>query len=55
MKELNFGSIIPLVGGNILGCTKSAGEDPSFHLSYSAFANNENIYVNINPMSHSIT
>jgi len=40
-KKLNFGSIIPLVGGNILGCTKSAGEDPSFHLSYSAFANNE--------------
>lgn len=40
-KSITWGTIIPLIGGNALGCTESAGEDPSFHLSYSAFAKNE--------------
>jgi len=40
-KELKWGTIIPLIGGSAIGCKKSAGVDPAFHLSYEAFAANE--------------
>jgi hypothetical protein len=40
-KELKWGTIIPLIGGSAIGCKKSAGNEPAFHLSYDAFAANE--------------
>ena len=40
-KELKWGTIIPLIGGSAIGCKKSAGNEPAFHLSYEAFAANE--------------
>ena len=32
-----WGSMIPLIGGSSLGCFESAGNQPAFHLTYSAF------------------
>ena len=40
-KEVRWGTMIPLIGGSAIGCSKSAGSKPLFHLSYSAFAANE--------------
>ena len=40
-KEIKWGTIIPLIGGSAIGCSKSAGNKPSFHLSYDAFSANE--------------
>ena len=34
-------TIILLIGGSALGCHKSAGSRPEFHLSYTPFSNNE--------------
>ena len=39
--KIRWGTIIPLIGGSALGCQKSAGCLPEFHLSYTPFANNE--------------
>merc|ERR1719509_557573 len=33
--------MIPLVGGSALGCARAAASPPQYHLSYSAFCNNE--------------
>ncbi len=38
---IKFGTIIPLIGGSAIGCSRSAETKPSFHLSYEAFAANE--------------
>ena len=32
--KLKWGTIIPLIGGSSIGCAKSAGNLPAFHLSY---------------------
>lgn len=40
-KKIKFGTIIPLIGGSAIGCSRSAETKPSFHLSYDAFAANE--------------
>lgn len=40
-KKIKFGTIIPLIGGSAIGCARSAGTLPAFHLSYEAFAANE--------------
>lgn len=40
-KELKWGTIIPLIGGSAIGCSRSAGTLPEFHLSYEAFSANE--------------
>ena len=39
--KLKWGTIIPLIGGSSIGCSKSAGNLPIFHLSYTPFKNNE--------------
>ena len=39
--KLKWGTIIPLIGGSSIGCSKSAGNLPAFHLTYSLFKNNE--------------
>ena len=39
--KIRWGTIIPLIGGSALGCQKSAGSHPEFHLSYTPFSNNE--------------
>ena len=39
--KLKWGTIIPLIGGSSIGCSKSAGNLPAFHLSYTPFKNNE--------------
>ena len=33
--------MIPLIGGSALGCEKSTGVLPQYHLSYSPFSKNE--------------
>ena len=38
---LKWGTIIPLIGGSSIGCSKSAGNLPAFHLTYTPFKNNE--------------
>ena len=38
---VRWGSIIPLIGGSALGCSKAAGCLPELQLSYSAFAAND--------------
>jgi site-specific DNA-cytosine methylase len=40
-KEIKWGTIIPLIGGSAIGCSRSAESKPSFHLSYEAFSANE--------------
>lgn len=40
-KEIKWGTIIPLIGGSAIGCSRSAESKPAFHLSYEAFAANE--------------
>ena len=40
-KEIKWGTMIPLVGGSALGCSRAAGSLPQYHLTYSPFANNE--------------
>jgi len=40
-NEIKWGTIIPLIGGSAIGCSKSTGNKPSFHLSYNAFSANE--------------
>ncbi len=40
-KEIKWGTIIPLIGGSAIGCSRSAEKKPDFHLSYEAFAANE--------------
>ena len=39
--KLKWGTIIPLIGGSAIGCFKSAGTKPTFHLSYKEFKGNE--------------
>jgi len=39
--KIKWGTIIPLIGGSAIGCQKSSGSMPEFHLSYSPFSNNE--------------
>jgi len=40
-EKIKWGTIIPLIGGSAIGCQKSSGSMPEFHLSYSPFSNNE--------------
>lgn len=40
-NEIKWGTIIPLIGGSAIGCSRSAETKPSFHLSYETFAANE--------------
>lgn len=40
-NQLKWSTIIPLIGGSAIGCEKSAGSKPAFHLSYNAFAAND--------------
>ena len=39
--KLKWGTIIPLIGGSSIGCSKSAGNLPAFHLTYTPFKGNE--------------
>ena len=39
--NLKWGTIIPLVGGSAIGCSRSAGNLPAFHLTYTPFTNNQ--------------
>ena len=39
--KIGWVTIILLIGGSALGCHKSAGSRPEFHLSYTPFSNNE--------------
>ena len=39
--KLKWGTIIPLIGGSSIGCSKSAGNLPAFHLTYTPFKDNE--------------
>ena len=41
MRDVKWGTIIPLVGGSATGCYDATGVKPSYHLSYSAFDKNE--------------
>lgn len=45
-KKLKWGSIIPLIGGMPIANKQSTKEDPSFLLSYDAFASNDSHCVN---------
>ena len=40
-EYLKWGTIIPLIGGSSIGCSRSAGNLPAFHLTYTPFKNNE--------------
>ena len=40
-EGMKWASIIPLIGGSSIGCFKSAGCLPQFHLSYKPFRKNE--------------
>ena len=40
-QDIKWGTMIPLIGGSALGCAKSTGVLPQFHLSYSPFSKNE--------------
>ena len=39
--KLKWGTIIPMIGGSAIGCFKSAGTKPAFHLTYKKFKDNE--------------
>ena len=39
--RIKWGTIIPLIGGSSLGCEKSTGSLPQFHLGFSKFASND--------------
>ena len=46
-KQITYGSIVPLIGGESLGISEALGnQDPEWVLSYSAFANNDEHYIN---------
>ena len=38
---VRWGTMIPLIGGSAIGCSRATGSQPLFHLSYSTFAANE--------------
>jgi len=38
---IKWGTIIPLIGGSSLGCEKSTGSLPKFHLGFSKFSAND--------------
>ena len=40
-KKIRYGTIVPLIGGMSVANSKIIGEDPSFFLSYPAFAGND--------------
>jgi len=40
-RPVRWGTMIPLIGGSALGCAKTTGNLPLFHLSYTPFAANE--------------
>jgi site-specific DNA-cytosine methylase len=40
-KDIKWASIIPLIGGMMLGAKKTLGTDPEYILSYDAFASND--------------
>eukprot|EP00092_Neocalanus_flemingeri_P036013 GFUD01039212.1.p1 GENE.GFUD01039212.1~~GFUD01039212.1.p1 ORF type:complete len:667 (+),score=167.98 GFUD01039212.1:101-2101(+) len=40
-EDVRWGTMIPLIGGSALGCSRATGNMPLFHLSYSPFAANE--------------
>ena len=40
-KPIRWGTIIPLIGGSAVGCFKSTGVKPLFHLSYGHFAGHD--------------
>jgi site-specific DNA-cytosine methylase len=40
-NNVKWGTIIPLIGGSSIGCARSAGNLPAFHLTYTPFKNNE--------------
>ena len=46
MKDFNFGVIIPLIGGFPLGAQTIIGKPPEVIFSYSAFASNDELYLN---------
>ena len=39
--KIKWGTILPLIGGSSIGCAKSAGNLPAFHLSYTPYQKNE--------------
>ena len=46
MKGLNWGTIIPLIGGSAIGCFEATGTLPKFHLSFDGFQTNDYGIVN---------
>ena len=40
-QPIRWGTMIPLIGGSAIGCSKATGTRPLFHLSYTAFQANE--------------
>ena len=40
-QPVRWGTMIPLIGGSAIGCSRATGSLPLFHLSYSAFSANE--------------
>jgi site-specific DNA-cytosine methylase len=43
---MKWATMIPLVGGSAIGCAEATGIKPEYHLSYSAFADNEKHLTN---------
>ena len=41
LEPVRWATMIPLIGGSAIGCSKATGNLPLFHLSYSAFSANE--------------
>ena len=39
--EMRWATMIPLIGGSAIGCAKSTGVLPQFHLSYQDFAKHQ--------------
>lgn len=40
-SNVNWATIIPLIGGSAIGCSQATGNKPLYHLSYTAFNANE--------------
>lgn len=48
-KQVNWATMIPLIGGSAIGCSLATGNKPLYHLSYSAFGANEKHLTNYWP------
>lgn len=46
LSDIKWATMVPLIGGSAIGCSKTLGTKPEYHLSYKAFVFNEKHILN---------